>query len=139
MVHDNRVAEIKGRRNGQQGRGRGGLARANVAQVTTNNIGAVELGEQDKADLEKLSTEDWATHHMTGAVESFISLDDITPCLVLLPNGERVMATKEGIVTLGKLLLKAVLFVPQLNCNFFSLSQLARDKHYILKFIDRLC
>lgn len=69
-----------------------------------------------------------ATHHMTGAIECFSNLKDIPPCPVWMPNGERVTAAKEGTVVLGKLLLKAVLLVPKINCNLISVSQLARDK-----------
>lgn len=78
-------------------------------------------------------------HITAGAVEPFIELRDVSPCPVWMPNGEHVTATKEGIVVLGKLFLKDVLFVPQLNYNLISVSQLARDKMYILKFTDRLC
>jgi hypothetical protein len=57
-----------------------------------------------------------------------------------MPNGTRTYATKEGMVTIGdKLMLKHVLFVPNLNCNLISISQLLQDADYIVYFTKTMC
>jgi hypothetical protein len=65
---------------------------------------------------------------------------DIEPCPVGMPNGTRTFATKEGMVIIGdKLILKHVLFVPNLNCNLISISQLLHDVDYIVHFTKTMC
>jgi hypothetical protein len=45
-----------------------------------------------------------------------------------MPNGTGTYATKEGTITIGdKLILKHVLFVPNLNYNLISVSQLQSE------------
>ncbi|KAJ1395106.1 hypothetical protein SESBI_33633 [Sesbania bispinosa] len=59
-----------------------------------------------------------ASHHMTGTLACMKSLRDIDPCPVSMLDGGETYATKEGMVIVGnKLILKQVLFVPNLNCN----------------------
>ena len=54
-----------------------------------------------------------------------------------LPNGERVIATKEGTVILdGGLRLENVLYVPKLNCNLISVSQMIDEKYCVVQFTD---
>ncbi|XP_056691695.1 uncharacterized protein [Spinacia oleracea] len=59
-----------------------------------------------------------ASHHMTANLESLFYCVDITPSPVSLPDGVHTTATKQGSVTLvSGLILRNVLFVPQLKCN----------------------
>ena len=60
---------------------------------------------------------------MTGTLSLLHDLRDIVPCIVGLPNGNKVVATKEGSVVLdGGICLENVLYVPGLTCNLFSVS-----------------
>ena len=81
-----------------------------------------------------------ASHHMTSTLACMNDVRDIEPCPVGMPNGTRTYATKEGMVTVGdKLMLKHVLFVPNLNCNLISISQLLHDADYIVHFTKTMC
>jgi hypothetical protein len=81
-----------------------------------------------------------ASHHMTSTLACMNDVRDIEPCPVGMPNGTRTYATKEGMVTIGdKLMLKHVLFVPNLNCNLISISQLLQDADYIVYFTKTMC
>lgn len=61
-------------------------------------------------------------------------------CPVGLPNGQSVTATKEGTIKLaGGLKLENVLYVPCLNCNLISISQLIDESHCIVQFTTNLC
>ncbi|XP_051143404.1 uncharacterized protein LOC127259834 [Andrographis paniculata] len=80
-----------------------------------------------------------ASHHMTGDIGLLCECRDINPCPVIMPNGEKVLATKEGSIKLGQLFLKGVLFVNALDCHLVSVSKLLGDTNYILKFTDRMC
>ncbi|XP_021856077.1 uncharacterized protein [Spinacia oleracea] len=78
----------------------------------------------------KMNNDDWiidtgASNHMSGNVDLFIDLHDISSSTVGLPNGKNTIATKEGRVKLSDtLILDDVLFVPALTCNLLSVSQL---------------
>lgn len=77
---------------------------------------------------------------MTGTLTCMTDVRDIEPCPVGMPNGMETYATKEGTVTVGdQLRLKHVLFVPTLNCNLISVSQLLHDADYIVHFTNKVC
>ena len=81
-----------------------------------------------------------ASHHMTGTFSYLTELHDIIPCPVGLPNGEKAMALKEGIVNLGEeLKLQHVLFVPNLKCNLISVFQLLNDLNLVVQITDKIC
>ncbi|WVZ19084.1 hypothetical protein V8G54_006406 [Vigna mungo] len=66
-----------------------------------------------------------ASNHMTGTLDNLRESRALEGCPVGLPNGEFVLANKEGSIFLdGGLKLKNVLYVPKLNCNLISVSQL---------------
>lgn len=77
---------------------------------------------------------------MTGISACLRDLSDILPCLVELPNGEKVVSLKEGMVHLGGgLKLHHVLFVPKLKYNLASVLQLLRDSNLILLITNNIC
>lgn len=68
---------------------------------------------------------------MSGNRSLFTYLNDTSPSLVGLSNCKQVMTTKEGSVALDdKLILTDVLYVPELNCNLISVSQLLATSFY---------
>lgn len=103
--------------------------------------------EESNASSERLNGTylDWivdsgATNHVTGDITSFRNTIDIPDCPVRLPNGQKVIATKEGVVKLDDvMILRNVLFVPKLNCNLISVSQLVRESNCILQFTHSMC
>jgi len=77
---------------------------------------------------------------MTGSMKEMHDVHDILTCPVGLPNGEHTNATKEGTVYLGgQLKLVNVLFVPNLNCNVLSISQLLDESNCVIQFTNKLC
>ena len=81
-----------------------------------------------------------ASHHVTGNALYLIDVISTSAHPVGLPDGRTVLATKTGSVKLaGGLILKNVLFVPQLHCNLISVSQLIDDSHGFVRFTDSLC
>ncbi|RVW61843.1 hypothetical protein CK203_064367 [Vitis vinifera] len=127
--HDkNNCYEIAGRGNG--------LARANAASST---VGA----SSTKSSTDQLFTpEQWKA--LAGLIGNAQVPDDrlnaLFECLVGLPNGESVVATQSGFVRLSNnITLKNVLYVPKLNCNLLSVSQLTDDLHCIVQFNSYMC
>jgi hypothetical protein len=77
---------------------------------------------------------------MTGNVRIMQKTKNVQGCPVGLPNGEQAVATHEGIVILEKgLQLSNVLYVPGLNCNLISVSQLIDDMDCVLQFTNSVC
>ena len=67
-------------------------------------------------------------HHVTGDLTYLTDLSNITSCSVGLPDGQDVVSSKEGTVKLtDKIILQHVLYVPKLDCNLISVSQLSDD------------
>lgn len=59
---------------------------------------------------------------------------------VILPNGEKVLATHIGSVRLtGKLILSNVLCVPSFSFNLVSTQKLSHDLHCCLTFLLNIC
>ena len=77
---------------------------------------------------------------MTGQLDCLTNIHNIFECSIGLPNGEETVATKEGNVVLNeRLQLKNVLYVPSLQCNLISVSQLLKNSNYTVQFTDKLC
>nr|KYP52888.1 hypothetical protein KK1_025274 [Cajanus cajan] len=77
---------------------------------------------------------------MTGTLENLWESRALDGYPVGLPNGELVLANKEGSVFLdGGLKLENVLYVPKLNCNLISVSQLTDEAKCTVHFTDRFC
>jgi len=77
---------------------------------------------------------------MTGTLACLTDIKDIMGCSVGLPNGQHITATKEGTVLLSDTLtLTNVLYVPSLNCNLVSVSQLVNESNRVIAFSDKFC
>lgn len=154
-------------RGSNQGRGRSTIIRANAVQtneggpVVTNADASGLTGlssEQWQTLVELLNTHKgsntermtgkntiWivdtgASNHMTGNVRFLHKMKSVQGCPVGLPNGEQAAATQEESVILeGGLQLNNVLYVPGLNCNLISVSQLIDDMDCVCQFTNSLC
>nr|GLL46085.1 copia protein (gag-int-pol protein) [Ipomoea trifida] len=81
-----------------------------------------------------------ASNHMTGNVNILHNVSNMTGCPVGLPDGRSTVATKKGLVNLDeRLKMHNVLYVPELNCNLISVSQLIDDSNCIAQFTKDLC
>jgi len=87
-----------------------------------------------KTSGEKLSSNgNWlldsgASCHMTGDMKKLSRTYDIHPILMNMPNGQRSVASKQGMVKLSSIItLYDVLFVSGLTCNLISIAQLIND------------
>ena len=81
-----------------------------------------------------------ASHHMTGTLACLTNIKDIMGCSVGLPNGQHTTTTKEDNVLLSDTLtLTNVLYVPSLNCNLVSVSQLVNESNRVIAFSDKFC
>jgi len=77
---------------------------------------------------------------MTGIEGLLKEPEKISPVLIDLPNGVRIMSTKQGTVPLGeKLKLNKVLYVPNLNSNLVSVARMTKDLHCTITFFDDHC
>lgn len=60
--------------------------------------------------------------------------------LVGLPDGQTVVANKEGSVHLSNNIYRQhVLYVPELNCSLISISQLSDDLNCFIQFSSNIC
>lgn len=93
----------------------------------------------------KFSKNSWiidtgASNHATGNFSYLFDVKDIAECLVRLPNGRKIAATKEGSVIFSKeLCLKNVLYVPDLDCDLISVTQLLDDMNCSVHFFPSMC
>ncbi|CAH9126867.1 unnamed protein product, partial [Cuscuta epithymum] len=81
-----------------------------------------------------------ATNHVCGNLTVLRQIKSIEPCSVGLPDGQTVMATQEGRVILSdNFYLNNVLYVPELNCNLISVSQMSDQLDCFVQFTCNLC
>ena len=81
-----------------------------------------------------------ASNHMTVNLNHMDELWDIQSCLVGLPNGQHTTTIKEGsVVRDGGLKLTNVLYVPKLNFNLISISQMMEELKCVVQFTNKLC
>ncbi|KAK3043368.1 hypothetical protein RJ639_002670 [Escallonia herrerae] len=77
---------------------------------------------------------------MTGNLNFFSSIWDIPPSPVGLPDGLQTNAIKAGSVSLADgIILRHVLYVPNLAVNLISVSCLATDANYFVAFSNDIC
>lgn len=114
---------------------RGGGAAFTAEQVQK----LLTLIETSTSSHERLSGQDgWlldsgASCHLTGNPNLLSNVHEASSIHVELPNGETTLATKKGLVHLNsQIVLKDVLYVPQLCCNLISIAQLINDLYLIL-------
>ena len=76
---------------------------------------------------------------MTGNINFFSDLRDIHS-IVGLPNRNKAIATKKGIIKLiDQFVFHNVLYVPSLTCNLMSVSQLLEEHSYHVLFTHKFC
>ncbi|GJW18350.1 retrovirus-related pol polyprotein from transposon RE2 [Tanacetum coccineum] len=81
-----------------------------------------------------------ALHHMTGIIEDLSNLKEIVQWPVKLPDGNIAMAKKEGDVCFDNgFVLRNVLYVHGLTCNFLSVPQLLDEGNCIIQFAPNIC
>lgn len=81
-----------------------------------------------------------ASNHVTGNESHLFDIHDNVACPVGLPDGKKIVATKKGRVRLFEnLYLKNVLYVPTLQCNLISVTQLIDDMHCCVQFASNMC
>ena len=81
-----------------------------------------------------------ASNHVTGNESYLFDVHNIAACPVGLPDGQKIIATKEGSVRLLEgLYLKNALYVPKLHCNLISVTQLIDDMHCLVQFDSNTC
>lgn len=81
-----------------------------------------------------------ATNHMTGSIDFLTKLRYILPCLIGLPNGKQTLSKEKGTVVFDEeFSLKNVLFVPDLQCNLISVSQLIAESDLVMQIANKGC
>ncbi|XP_021713765.1 uncharacterized protein LOC110681914 [Chenopodium quinoa] len=81
-----------------------------------------------------------ASNHVTCNLKFLSNVVEITSCPIGLPDGKKAHSTKQGQVRLAHgLTLQNVLYVPQLNCNLISITQLTDDTKCVVQFTNNLC
>lgn len=106
----------------------------NTSKVTSNE------SMTGKTKLNAWILDSGASNHMTGIIQHLCDVKEVIGCPVGLPNRKIVMSTKEGKIKLvDDLILKNVLYVPQLNCNLISISQLSDESNCNVHFTVDLC
>lgn len=66
-----------------------------------------------------------ASNHMTGTLDHIYERSNLPPCPMSLPDGEKSMSVLQVSVRLNSgLVLRHVLYVPNLQCNLISICQL---------------
>ena len=141
--------------------GRGGRGYANTAHATSAyGAGGPDLTpEQWKAitqiindgktggQSEKLSgkslgdviIDSGASHHMTGDISQLVGVREIPPCVVGFADGGTSTSCQMGDLILSdKISLKAVLFVPSLDCTLISVSKLLKHSNCCALFTDTI-
>lgn len=154
---------------GPSGTGRGGIIRANatIAGTTVTSIGEADSGGINELNSEQWSLllnllqsqkehkqgrlngtyqlVDWkidtgANRHVTGNIGLMSDVQDVVGCPIGLPDGRESIAKKEGTVELNDhLRLHNVLYVPNLQCNLISASQLVRQWNCEILVTDKFC
>ncbi|KAH9656136.1 retrovirus-related pol polyprotein from transposon RE1 [Citrus sinensis] len=114
----------------QGGKGRGSQIKANAAHVTSEGSGIQgHVLNADKTGLKGLRS-----------LKLLCDVKTVIACPVGLPDRKEVMAEKKGNIVLdGRLKLTNVLYVPSLNCNLISVSQLVEESNCIIQFTNKFC
>ena len=93
-----------------------------------------------KNDIDSWIIDSGASHHVIGNSNCLVNSMKVTHWTVGLPDGRRVPASLIGDVNLSDhLILKNVVYVPQLSCNLISVAQMVDDSKCTFRFTDALC
>lgn len=82
-----------------------------------------------------------ATRHICSNIKLFQSITNDVPTRLVLPNNEFLMVNKSGTIAISKdIILEKVLFVPNFKFNIMSVSCLAYENKFHVKFYaDSFC
>ncbi|XP_056682916.1 uncharacterized protein [Spinacia oleracea] len=81
-----------------------------------------------------------ASNHCTSDLSLLMNIQTIPDCPVGLPDGQTAYTNQSGSVKLeGGLVLDNVLFVPRLNCNLISVTQLSDESNCVVQFTNKIC
>ncbi|CAO2817703.1 unnamed protein product [Amaranthus hypochondriacus] len=81
-----------------------------------------------------------ASHHVTGNFDLLSNIHNVTNCPIGLPDGKQVVSTMKGDVKLcSDIVLRNVFYVPDLQCNLISVTQLTDDMSCVLLFTKTFC
>ena len=76
-----------------------------------------------------------ASHHVTGSFGLLNNVHDVSDCPIGLPDGKQMISTKQGDVILcSEIVLRNVYYIPQLQCNLISVTQLIDDLNCTVHF-----
>lgn len=93
-----------------------------------------------KTDYGEFIIDTGASHHMTWNLDMLCNVTSMNPCTIGLPDGDRLMATKQGDFCLGgDLWLRGVLYSKDLTCSLISVSKLLKICKGLVTFTDELC
>ena len=80
------------------------------------------------------------SYHVTGNCELLAHTRDINHCPIGFSDGKQIISTIQGKVQLcTNIILHNVYYVPSLNCNLISISQLTADVRFTITFTNTLC
>ena len=119
----------------------GGLAVLTSIQVQQllDYLTSIKSKFHDKNDLGWI-IDTGASNHVTCDLSLLTNVTNVSHCPVGLPDGKNANASKIGSVILqGGLKIDNVLYVPQLNCNLISVTQLSDESNCIMQFTNKLC
>lgn len=81
-----------------------------------------------------------ASHHMTWRIDYLCNVTDIVPCMIGLPDGDSVVAIKQGDLCLGgDLWLRGVLYSHELTFSLISVVKFLKIIKGSITFTDELC
>lgn len=103
------------------------------------------LNKQSSSKLQGKADVHWiidtgANNHVTSELLLLRNIKTIANNPILLPDGQIVNANQMGSLTLeGGLFIDNVLYVPQINCNLISVTQLCDESNCYVQFTDKMC
>jgi len=81
-----------------------------------------------------------ASHHMTGDLSLLENIIPISSCSVSFADGSKTRSESIGVFRVSdNIILRDVLYVPDLNCSLLSVSKLLKQIQCVALFTDTLC
>ena len=80
-----------------------------------------------------------ASKNMAGDLNLLKGSEGTDTIVIDLRNGDQMMATKQGLVTLGNMDLSKGLYVPKLSSNLISIVKVNKELNCTVAFFDDFC